>query len=425
MSKELGIIICNFNKKEYIRDCLNSILDADFASISYDIIVVDNASIDGSVQMIKNEFQNVILIENKENTGGAGGFATGMNYAVKNEYSYICIQDNDTTVDKQTFVNLKNYLDINPKVGVVGATILKMDEPEIIQEVGANLDFKNFEFTLNYKDKKFIKEELPNFIKCDYVPACCFMTRLEVLKEVGVFDENYFIYWDDIDWSTRVRMNKYEIHAITNAFVWHKGGGRLLLNTFKQYYYYRNRLVFFSKYASKEEYEKFINKFLDDLNDIIYFANFKDVPQIAVTVLACIDDFSNNIFGKQDKNIYNCEQNVAIQIDKERKISFDKIKDKNYRNISAFLENYFENEVDEKCNDEYINFEYINHVKELTLENSQTKVYIDKFLNIVYDVENFIISYKENKKIFENVYSKYLKEKLIGIKKVYEYSNTK
>jgi GT2 family glycosyltransferase len=416
MSKELGIVICNFNKKEYIRGCLNSILDANLDNISCDIIVVDNASIDGSVQMIKEEFPNVILIENKENTGGAGGFATGMKYTLENEYQYICIQDNDTTVDKLAFVNLKEYLDNNPKVGVVGATILKMDEPEIIQEVGANLDFENFGFTLNYKDKKFIKEELPDSINCDYVPACCFMTRLDVLKKVGVFDENYFIYWDDIDWSTRVRANNYEIHAITNSFVWHKGGGRLLLNTFKQYYYYRNRLVYFSKYVSFEDYERFVNQFLVDLNNIIYFSNSKNTPQIGLTILACIDDFHNNILGKQDKNIYDCEQNTTIKIDSEKKISFDKLKDDAHKDLRTFLQNHFKNEISEKFCDEHINIEYINHVKELTLENSQSKVYIDRFFNIVYDLQRFIISYEENKKIFNNIYFKYLRNKLIKVK---------
>ena len=98
MSKKVGIVICNYNKQMYIVKCIESVLKSSFHD--FDIYVVDNASTDDSVKKIREHFgTQVILLENKENLGGSGGFNTGLREALKREYEYLMLVDNDIVMD--------------------------------------------------------------------------------------------------------------------------------------------------------------------------------------------------------------------------------------------------------------------------------------------------------------------------------------
>jgi len=149
----------------------------------YDIIVVDNASDDGAPEMIKTEFSSkVILLENSENLGGSGGFARGIAFCLDNKYEYILLLDNDTKIKNNTIKKLKEYLDQHHDVGVVGAKIMQMDHPDILQELGAFIDWEKFYIKTphkGYTDNHLI----PEVAECDYVAACCCTTKRDVIKK--------------------------------------------------------------------------------------------------------------------------------------------------------------------------------------------------------------------------------------------------
>lgn len=299
MKNTLAIIICNYNKKDYLKECLQTIENANNECFDLEIIVVDNNSSDGSRKMLIQSFPKVTLIENPENSGGAGGFAMGMQYAVENHFDYVSLLDNDTKVDPEAFVELFMYLKRNPDTGVVGSTILQMDKPKQIQEMGARLDPDTFFLNLLYRDYKINDIDLPEEIECDYVPACCFMTRGEVLKQTGIFDKKYFIYFDDIDWCTRVRRNGYKINAIKSSKVWHKGGGREAKNTIAPYYFTRNYLQFFSTYLQPNQSSNFTTTFCKGISQTLYFANKKGMHNHIKALLIAIDDAYANRLGPQ------------------------------------------------------------------------------------------------------------------------------
>lgn len=105
--KEIGIVVCNYNKKDYVLDCIQSILDSEG---SFDLYIVDNASDDGSADAVKEKYSDrVILIENKENLGGSGGFNTGLRYAMDKGHKYLMCVDNDVKFDSKNIVELESF----------------------------------------------------------------------------------------------------------------------------------------------------------------------------------------------------------------------------------------------------------------------------------------------------------------------------
>ena len=127
--------ICNYNGKEYIGNCIKSILGQIEINESFHLYMVDNASTDGSAEWVTASFgSNVTIIRNAKNLGGAGGFNTALRDAIEKGYEYVILLDNDIVVAKKCIDNLVKYLDSHLDVGCVGAKIMIMDRPDYIQE---------------------------------------------------------------------------------------------------------------------------------------------------------------------------------------------------------------------------------------------------------------------------------------------------
>lgn len=303
MTVSLTAVICNFNKKDFLKGCLDSLLATQSDSLSINVIVVDNASTDGSQQMIENEYgKQVTLIAKAENTGGAGGFATGMRAAVETGCDYVALLDNDILLDTDTLPKLVAYLQTHSEVGVAGAKICTMDNPAILQELGAFIERENYGVKTPLKGHKD-DTSLPDVVVCDYVPACCLVTRTEIIREAGVFDEAHFIYWDDMDWCTRVKLAGYEIHAIASARVQHKMGAVHATNTFSNYYFERNRLRYFAKYLTKESFDSFIAVRLSELPRQAFWASRKGQSSQSLSSNLSVYDFAMGQWYAQPQNI--------------------------------------------------------------------------------------------------------------------------
>ncbi|MFT8351720.1 glycosyltransferase family 2 protein, partial [Clostridium saccharoperbutylacetonicum] len=296
MNKNVAIVICNYNKQEYVLKCIESVLNSTYKN--YDIYVVDNASTDDSVVCIKKQFSDKVkLIINKENKGGSGGFNTGIKYVLGKEYEYVYLLDNDVIVDEKALECLVDYLDANQDVGVAGSKIFFMDNPNIVQEFGSFIDFDTFNMRLEERGKEeFIRKN--TIVNCDYVPACSALIRMKVIEKIGTFNEQYFVYWDDIDFGHRVRLNGYRVVANSNSIVWHKGGGTVRSNTFGTYYFWRNRTNFFIKYCEESQIEKFIGILFDETIKSIYSCNYTGKYSSAKTILLAINDAIDEIGGK-------------------------------------------------------------------------------------------------------------------------------
>ncbi len=434
--KELAIVICNFNKQEYVLKCIDSVLQSTYKN--EDIYVVDNASSDASVELIKKEFNDkVILIVNEENKGGSGGFNTGIREALKKDYKYVMLLDNDVILERNAIGACFNYLENNKDAAVAGSKIYSMDNPKQIQEMGASIDFENYSITPFYKG--FVDDgNIPEIVNCDYVPACSMMIRTSAIKEVGLMPEENFIYWDDIDWGYRFKLNGYKVVALSKSIVWHKMGVAQKKNTFGTYYFWRNRVKFFMTYCDLEQRKKFAEILFKELFQGIYMCNYIGKYSSAVTILSAVLDSINGVVGRGDNNkildlekvessenklkrILRNKNNIAIikrtDINHIRNIVNIVMKVKPNISITIFMnendikkqfinENiYIDNNLKESLNKDLI-IETCTHISNIKnqLFNYDNRIYIDNYFNIIensIDVE-YIKNYDKEEKFFRN-----------------------
>lgn len=300
MDKSIGIVICNYNKQDYILNCIKSVLDSSISD--FDIYVVDNASTDDSVSCIQKEFENKItLIVNNENIGGSGGFNTGLRAALKKNYKYIMLMDNDIVADSKAVEELYLFMEQNPEVGMVGSKVYFMDYPNQIWGYGGHIDFEDYIQKDHYKNM-VDSDIIPEVDYCDYVAACSLMARTDAIKKVGLMPEDNFIYWDDIEWGYRFNQQGYKVAVCGKSKIWHKAGGRNSESTFIHYYMWRNRICFFLKNLSPDKREIFAEIVLTEMFRMIYSVNLKGEFNVVRTLMHAYHDAVHGVNGKCREN---------------------------------------------------------------------------------------------------------------------------
>ena len=218
----LTIIIVNWNNKNLLRNCLKSIYNSQ-NYYNYEIIVVDNNSEDGSVELIKNEFPNVVLIENNKNLG----FAKANNQAIKiARGNYILLLNNDTVVtNTYCFDRMIELMEKNSQIGILGCKLLYPDGT--LQSCGESFPsvwgiFKSqILFAKTWKRFGKNKQGDNHFKEIDFICGACLMTRKEILDQVGLFKEKYFMYGEDVEFCYRVHKAGYNIGVLMNESIVH------------------------------------------------------------------------------------------------------------------------------------------------------------------------------------------------------------
>lgn len=323
--KKIGIVICNYNKQDYIIRCIESV----FASTiqDFDVYVVDNASTDASVKTIEEAFgSKVQMIVNKENLGGSGGFHVGVEKALEMGYPYIMCVDNDIIMAPNNIEKLYDYMEQHREIGMLGSRVMYMDKPERIQAMGAIIDFEKYTYQ-DYFRNYLYDETIPQVTECDYVPANSMMLRREAIEKAGNIPKDNFIYWDDMEWGYLIKKAGYMVQCYAEAVVWHKANFKST-STFGKYYMWRNRLAFFMKYLPHEKREDFSKKILTELFHMIYGCNYKGEYNLIKTLMYAYDDALHGIRGKATDNKIMQREIVEHKIDL-------KFKDKEKVNIIA------------------------------------------------------------------------------------------
>ncbi len=243
------IILVNWNGEKVTLECLESLAKVSYTS--FRIVVVDNASTDGSAAAIRERYPAVILLRQDRNLRFAGGNNAGMRYALAHGAELVCLLNNDTTVDAEFLMHLVSRIQSDHKIGITTPKIYYHDEPNRIWFAGASISM----WTGTMKHIGIREDDHGQYdesIEIDYATGCCILTRREVIEKVGGLDESFFMYTEDADWSMRVRRAGYSVVYEPRAKVWHKlsvaSGGHL--SPFKM----RNKLIsnyrFFRRYAT-------------------------------------------------------------------------------------------------------------------------------------------------------------------------------
>ena len=253
---DLSIIIVNYNTSKLIIQALNSVYK-NSKNINFEIIVVDNASKDDSVEMIKKHFPQVILIQNNENLG----FSKANNIAIKRSIGeYILLLNSDTIVMEDTLEKMIKYMNDNPDVGASGCKVVLPDgsldkackrsfpTPQNALYNALKLDrlfpqSKVFgEYNLTYLDENEIHD-------VDCLVGAFMMVRREVIEQVGLLDEDFFMYGEDIDWCYRIKQAGWRIVYYPKTKIIHyKGGSSKKKNTKIIYEFHKAMYLFFEKH---------------------------------------------------------------------------------------------------------------------------------------------------------------------------------
>lgn len=229
---DLSIVIVSYNTSDLLNNCLSS-LEAWIEANSHtgEIIVIDNASTDGTASMIRRRFPDVQLIENRRNTGFAAANNQGMRAA---KGRYIVLLNPDTTVLGDAFGQLADFLDRNQNVGIVGPRLVYPDgsvqssrrrfptritgylESTIIQDYWPD----------NPVVRRYYFEDRPNdqTQSVDWLVGACLMVRREAIESAGLLDERYFMYSEEVEWCYRLKRHGWQIVYLPSAAVVHHEG---------------------------------------------------------------------------------------------------------------------------------------------------------------------------------------------------------
>ena len=226
---DLSIIIVNWNTREMLRDCLQSVFDT-AADITFDVWVVDNGSSDDSQQMVRDAFPQVELIANQDNKGFAGANNQALSRA---KGRHVLLLNSDTLVHGDVLSASVRYLDDNPDVGAMGCRVLNTDGtlqitgsqlPSLLnlslQATGLNrLPGRFFDrFQMARWDRRDARD-------LDVIFGCYLMVRRSVIEQVGLLDDTFFFYGEETDWCFRIAKGGWRLVLAPVGEITHFGGG--------------------------------------------------------------------------------------------------------------------------------------------------------------------------------------------------------
>ncbi len=243
------IVIVNWNGKDVTLECLDSLAHVTYRNVK--IVVVDNASSDGSVQAIREGHPEAVVLEQQINLRFAGGTNAGMHYALEHGAEMLCLLNNDTTVHPEFLTHLVSRMQSAPDIGVVAPKIYYESDPELIWFAGGKISM--WSGTMRHIGiRERDRGQYDDARDIDYATGCCMLARREVIGRVGMLDESFFMYTEDADWCMRMRRAGYRIVYEPGARVWHKlsvsAGGHL--SFYKMKNKFLSNLRFFFRYAS-------------------------------------------------------------------------------------------------------------------------------------------------------------------------------
>lgn len=312
------VIIVTWNKKEYVVNLLHSLKQINYPSAALDILVVDNASNDGTVATLEQEFPQIKIIANSENLGGTGGFNTGLAWAfeqVEDQYDFLWLLDNDVVVHRQALAELVNTLNDNPDAAVAGSTMLQLDYPWQINEMGAFVDRytgalilnRHFENIPGWREKSLddllaadvdLSQRLINCqpsMDVDYVAAASLLIRAPIAKQAGLWMD-FFIHFDDVEWCLRINQMGQRVLVSSRSMIWHLSAAAKV-PSWILYYDNRNILYLLQKHSvNPEKSIKATTTYI--AKKALYYA-LLGKQDLAELHLEAITDFNAKVMGKK------------------------------------------------------------------------------------------------------------------------------
>jgi len=246
---ELSVILVSFNDWIHLEKCLESLRTINPEN-DLEIVIVDNNSSDGSPDLVKTKFPEVKLICNSENLG----FSKANNLGIRaSAGEFVLFLNNDTIANAQALTVLLDEMKRNPSIGAVGPALLSGQDTYQVS-FGKRIDFFS-----EFIQKGFLNLYYAKKLKSDHkdrdvgwLSAACLLVRRKALEEAGCFDENYFLYFEDIDLCYKIRQEDWILRFCPQAQIIHIGGtSTSAVKNSSRYHYRKSQIYFYRKHNSR------------------------------------------------------------------------------------------------------------------------------------------------------------------------------
>jgi len=244
---QVYIVILAHNNSADTLAAVRSLQEMTFPSFC--IIVVDNASTDGTPQLLRRDHPDVRVLVRDENSGFAAGMNAGIRLALDEGTEYVLVANNDIVVDPAMLTNLVAAM--SPGVGAVAPMIYYYQEPDRIWSSGFSMNRWFLDMCGGARGERDTGQQRDPF-DVDCLLGCAVLLRSTLLDDVGLFDERFFFYYEDLDLSWRARKKGYRLLTVPTARVWHKVAGSAGLDlAFRRYHLARGSVLFFCAHAQR------------------------------------------------------------------------------------------------------------------------------------------------------------------------------
>jgi hypothetical protein len=222
MNPLVSVVIVNYNAKEYLKSCLNSVLNTDYPN--FEVIVVDNGSGDGSVKFleeISKSKTNIVVLRNEENLGPSVARNQGIEKA---NGKYVAFLDNDTRVHLLWLKEAIKVFEADSKVGACQCKLILDDSDDIIDCVGEYLGQYGFLVQVAIAGEEKDRGQYDRQLEILAAKSAGMIVRRDILKKIGGFDDDFFIYLEETDLCWRIWLQGYKVVLIPSSTVYHKFG---------------------------------------------------------------------------------------------------------------------------------------------------------------------------------------------------------
>jgi GT2 family glycosyltransferase len=259
---KVAIIVLNWNGLEDTAACLNSLQALDYPELR--IVVVDNASNGPDVAELMLRFAGHIdLVANERNLGYSEGNNVGIRHALQGfDPAYLLILNNDTVVEPSTLATMVGLAEMDPCIGIVGAKTLHFDRPGFIQLTTTRIERSRGRVLFVGEGEEDLGQH-DQVSETDFVQGSCMLIKRSVVQTIGLFNGDYFCYWEDAEYCLRARSAGFKCLFCPTARVWHKGSWSGEKSaSIGAYYGTRNRFWLLKEFSTRKEYIRFAAYYL-------------------------------------------------------------------------------------------------------------------------------------------------------------------
>lgn len=253
----VAVLILNYKGLDLTRRCIRSVKGLVYPR--FETVVVDNGSEDGSAELLRSEFPEVVVLALDENLGYSGGNNRGIEWSdAQGRFDAVLVLNNDVVVDPGLLDRLVPHME---EGCIVAPQIRSIERPEAPAGLVGDFDWRRG-VVRNGFGKQALDVERADSVGVEFVAGCCLLVPMEVFRRVGAFDDEFFLYYEDADFLVRARRAGVRIVYEPRALLFHDESASVGTGALRVYYSTRNRLYFMKKHCSGRGFALFLGYFI-------------------------------------------------------------------------------------------------------------------------------------------------------------------